>query len=232
MIIIGGCASTSPEQVGPGGSQTIPSLRAAFEHYVIQAGDALSVKVFGYPELTQNQLVRPDGKIIAKWVGEVQAVGLTPAELDAVLTEAYCEKIVRPELAVIMRSFGGLAVYVGGEVRRPGEIPLRGRLTPLQAIFSAGGDTEEAKLDSVILVRSYGEEPGEIMELDLTRSRESGTADIILQPCDILFVPETTIAKVDRFVNQYIYDIVPDLFRVRLQYSIDMRQKSTTELVQ
>jgi len=199
---------------------------------VIQSGDTLAVKVFGCPELTQSQVVRPDGKITVKLVGEVQALGLTPAELDAVLTEAYREKVVRPELAVIMRSFGGLAVFVGGEVRRPGEIPLRGRLTALQAIFCAGGNTEEAKLDSVILVRSLGKDTGEIMEVDLTQSTESGTADIILQPCDILFVPETTIAKVDRFANQYIYRIVPDLFRARLQYSIDMKKKSTTELVQ
>ena len=191
----------------------------------------LGIKVFGFPRLSQYQSVGLDGKITVHWVGEVQAAGLTPAELDSLLTDTYSEKIVRPELVVIIQSFEGHAVYVGGEVQKPGEIPYRGRLSALQAIVCAGGNTEEAKLDAVILVRSLGTEKSEIVELDLSQTHEKGTKEITLEPYDILFVPRTAIAKVDRFVGQYIHSIIPDAFRARLLFNIDMNPKSNEELI-
>jgi len=221
-VILGGCASTGPERRDPGISQPIPYRWCTVEQYVIQAGDHLRVRVFDYPELTQSQEVRSDGKISILLVGDVQAAGLTPAELDASLTEAYREKIVRPEVAVIMRSFGGYKVFVGGKVRKPGEIQLQGRLTALQAIFYAGGNTEEARLGSVILVRTFGLEKSEILKLDLSLPTKTGAGDIILQPYDILFVPPTTIARVDRFVDQYLHQILPDAFYAGLQYHTDL----------
>lgn len=231
LRVLGGCANTTPMQAGPGGSQPSSSRGNAVEPYVIHPGDMLGIKVFGFPRLSQYQAVGFDGKITVHWVGEVHAAGLTPAELDSLLTKVYSEKIVRPELVVIIQSFEGHAVYVGGEVREPGEIPYRGRLSALQAIVSAGGSTEEAKLEAVILVRSLGAENSEIIKLDLSRTLEKGTKDITLMPYDILFIPRTTIAKIDRFVDQYIHSIIPDTFRARLRFNTDIDPKSNEELI-
>ena len=221
-LLLGGCASTEPAQRAPEGSQSRPSRWCTVESYEIQNGDHLCVRVFGYPELRQCQLVRPDGKITLDLIGDIQAFGLTPAELDANLTEAYRSMIVHPELTVIMHSFGGYKVFVGGMVRMEREIPINGRLTALQALTIAGGSTEEGKLGSVLLVRSYGLEEGQVLELDLSRAAKTGDGDIVLQPFDIVFVPRTTIAKVDKFVQHYINYIIPESFQAALRITYDL----------
>jgi polysaccharide export outer membrane protein len=227
---LGGCTTTAPERKTAESAPFISLRRGPVERYVIQAGDALDVKIFGCPELTQQHRVRPDGKISSQLVGDVQASGFTPAELDEVLTTAYTKKILNPEVAVIMRSFGEHTVFVGGEVRQPGEIPLRGRLTAVQAIFYAGGNTEEARLGSVILVRISGEKKGEIIRVDLSRATKSGGGDILLRPYDIVFVPRTAIAKVDRFVEQYINGMLPEAFQARLSYVIGLNPEARAQL--
>jgi protein involved in polysaccharide export with SLBB domain len=193
------------------------------ERYVIQIGDELDVKVFGCPTMDQHQQVRPDGCISVEWMGEVRAAGLTPAELDSIVTTAYCRKLVEPELTVVMRSFQTHKVFVGGKVRRPGEIKLQGGLTALQAIFQAGGHTEEAKLESVILIRSLNKDQRKAFELDLKRTIETGEGDIVLQPYDILAVPPTRVAKLNLFVDKYINRIIPNNFWAGIFSHYDLR---------
>ncbi|MFC1890192.1 polysaccharide biosynthesis/export family protein [Thermodesulfobacteriota bacterium] len=222
VIALGGCTGTVPEPMGPDGLQPDGSRWSVVECYVILEGDILNIRVFGCPELAQTQRVRPDGKISLQIIGDIQASGLTPAELDAAITSAYSRTIVNPEATVIMRSFRGYTVFVGGSVNRPGEIKLHGRLTARQAITCAGGYTEEAKTASVLLVRSSVGSEREIMELDLSQQHRVGSPDIDLEPFDILFVPRTLIAHVDRFVAQYIDSIVPKVFGVKLHNSYDL----------
>jgi polysaccharide export outer membrane protein len=73
--------------------------------YVIRPGDQLDIKFFYNPELNESVTVRPDGKISLQLVDEVQASGLQPAELDAMLTEAYSRELKKPMVTVIVRSF-------------------------------------------------------------------------------------------------------------------------------
>jgi len=233
LVGFGGCAGNAAKGAGTKGSLGFSPLRwYPVDQYIIQIGDELDVKVFGYPELTQSHFVRPDGKIFAELVGDAQAYGLTPAELDTLLTKAYREKITCPEVAVIMRSFGGRTVFVGGTVHIPGEVPILGRLTAFQAILCAGGVTEEAKLGSVVLVRSFGKDESEIRKVNLSRTAVTGKGDFLLQPYDILFVPQTTIAKLDHFVEEYINGIVPTVFRANLGYTIDVNPESGADVAE
>ncbi len=200
------------------------------ERYVIQIGDELDLKVFGCPSMDQQQQVRPDGCIYLEWMGEVRAAGLTPAELDSIVTEGYRRKLVDPELTVVMRSFQTHKVFVGGKVHRPGEIRLQGGLTALQAIVHAGGHTEEAKLDSVILIRSFNKDQRKPFELNLKRMIETGEGDIVLQPYDIIAVPPTRVAKLNQFVDKYINRIIPDNFYAGLYYHINLRPIANTQI--
>ena len=84
--------------------------------YVIHAGDQLDIKFFYNPELNESVVVRPDGKISLQLIDEIQAAGLQPAELDQKLTDLYSRELKKPVLTVIVRSFTGQRVYVGGEV--------------------------------------------------------------------------------------------------------------------
>jgi polysaccharide export outer membrane protein len=88
------------------------------QEYKIQIGDQLDVKFFYNPELNEQVTVRPDGRISLQLVHEIIATGLTASELTDFLTKKYAPELKKPEITVIVRSFGaykirGVAVVPG-----------------------------------------------------------------------------------------------------------------------
>lgn len=180
--------------------------------YQLTSGDVIDVKFFYTPNLNETLTIRPDGKISLQLVDDIQAAGLTPSELDDILTSRYSSELLQPEIVVIVKTFSGHKVYVGGEVKNPNVIQLTGGLSVLQAIFNAGGYTDNAKLKNVIIIRKGDEEtPVKYLTVDLKSvlSKGKGEDDILLKPFDVVFVPKTTIAKVDLFVSQYFNQAIP-----------------------
>lgn len=193
----------------PGTSTTPPKPR----EYIIQPGDQLDIKFFYNPEINESVTVRPDGKISLQLVDEVQAAGLRPSQLDQVLTEKYAYELKKPMITVIVKSFGGQRIYVGGEVNRQGLFTLAGATTPLQAVLNAGGFRETANPASAIIIRKgLDNRPVPIqMNLKDVMQGKSESAHFLLQPDDIVYIPKTAIAKANKFVNQYIENLL--LFR-------------------
>ena len=62
-----------------------------------------------------------------------------------------------PELTVELKDFQKPRFVVGGEVDKPGQFELRGRITVLEAIAMAGGFKNSAKHSQVVLFRRYDE---------------------------------------------------------------------------
>ena len=173
--------------------------------------------------LNETVTVRPDGKISLQLVDEVQAAGLTPSKLDDMLTQKYSSELKKPMITVIVKSFEGQRIYVGGEVNRQGLITIAGNMTPLQAVLNAGGFKETASPESAIIIRKGPEnKPVPIaMNLDEAMHGKSGSADFLLQPDDVVYVPKSAIAKANKFVNQYIENLL--LFRgVSLGFSYEL----------
>jgi polysaccharide export outer membrane protein len=75
-------------------------------------------------------------------MGEKFAAGMTPLQLDCLITLKYSEFIQDPDVTVIVREFGGQQVHVLGEVNSPGGYPVERNMTLLQAVASAGGVKE------------------------------------------------------------------------------------------
>lgn len=181
--------------------------------YRIQPGDELEVKFFYNPELNQAQTVRPDGRISLMLLDDVKAAGLTPRELDDQLTRSYSAELKKPAVTIIVKSFSGQRVYVGGEVGRQGLIRFTPGMTPLEAVFDAGGFTEAAKpADAIVIRKKPGEEPV-FTRIDLKKALygDGESANFRLEPYDIVYVPKSGIAKANKFVRQYIQDLF--LFR-------------------
>jgi polysaccharide export outer membrane protein len=190
----------------------LPSVPQQEPEYVIQPGDQLDIRLFYNPELNEAVTVRPDGKISLQLLDDVQAAGLTPAELDGVLTKKYARELKQPVVTVIVRSFSGQRVYVGGEVNKPGLIDLTTGMTALQAVINAGGFRETAKPENAIVIRKGRDERPFPVRVDLNEALYGkNRADFQLQPYDIVYVPKTFIAKANKFVNEYIQQLL--LFR-------------------
>jgi polysaccharide biosynthesis/export protein len=208
VIIITGCgpAVKNPAPVGSVGTKAPP-----IEHeYRIRVGDQLSVKLFYNPELNHELVVRPDGKISLQLLQEVVAAGLTPAELNEVLKQGYSKHLEQPEITVVVNSFAGHKVYVGGEVSEPGVRELVGPTTVLQAVMMSRGFRETAKTDEVVVIRR-GDHNQPIIFTVNTEKIVDGTGldqDVNLIPYDTVLVPRSNIANVNLWIRQYLREAV------------------------
>jgi len=204
LVTAGGCAAHSAPPAAPSASVEPVAYR-------IQIGDQLDLQFYKTPELNTRVRVRPDGKIAVQLIDEVVAAGLTPAELDAQLTTAYSGELRAPQVTVSLVAHGARRVYVGGEVGQPTMLHLDGELTAFQAIQQAGGFAETAAPDSVVLIRrdAAGKSVGSTIDLRSVGSGRYPEHDPALQAQDIVFVPRSRIADVNRFVDQYIRKNLP-----------------------
>ena len=173
--------------------------------YLIRPGDKLSIKFFYNPELNEDVDVRPDGRISLQLVDEIQASGKTPSQLDAELTKKYSVELKRPAVTVILRSFSGQQIFVGGEVGRPQAIDLTPGMTPLQAVMNAGGFLDTADTSDIMVIRAGADNKPQTYALNLEHVADGTSADMAFQlhPGDVVFIHKTGIAKADVFMDQY-----------------------------
>jgi protein involved in polysaccharide export with SLBB domain len=179
--------------------------------YKLQVGDTLTIKFYRNPEIDQEVVIRPDGKVSLPFVDDVRCAGLTPAELDQDLTRRYVGELAIPDITVIVTELGGHRVYVDGEVTKPSMVALAGGMTMLNAISSAGGFKPGAIREQVILIRrdTAGKPVGHAVDLRKVIFGKSSEGDVLLQPYDIVYVPRSRIANANLWVQQYIRDMLP-----------------------
>ena len=157
--------------------------------YRIGREDVLDVAVWRDADLSRTLPVRPDGFISLPMVGEVRAEGRTPNELADELREALKAYVQEPRVTVIVREVNSSRVFITGEVANPGAYPLRGRISILQAIALAGGFTDFADRDAIVVLRRAGTEGNYIpvSYSDLVEQPEK-FEPLILRPGDTIIV--------------------------------------------
>ena len=196
------------KQVQSTQSKKLPEYRMGF-------GDVLEIKFFNNDKFNEIVSVRPDGRITLQRVGDIEVNGMTPSDLNQIVTESYSKIIINPDVTVFVREFGGNQIYVLGEVNEPGGFPIQQSMNLLQAIASAGGVTNAAKLSSVVVLRkkSSGELEAKKVNLSATiKGQENpGQIDLAIQPQDIVFVPKTFIANMSTFMKQIYDGVLPPL---------------------
>ena len=159
----------------------------------LSSGDTFEVRVFSEPDVGGTFQVNEDGSIDFPLIGRVVVVGKTQAELAALLEERLGDGYLRePQVTVILTARENLEVSVLGEVEKPGTFPFAEKLTLVQAISDAGGLTDVAHKRRIRLTRKTpaGPQTYEVSVKAITDGREP---DILLQPGDIIFVPESPI---------------------------------------
>lgn len=176
-----------------GGASAPPPEENPFDQspYVIGAGDMLAIRVWKNPELSVEVPVRPDGKISVPLVDDVQAQGLTAAELKEVIARELAEYVSNPDVTVVVRQVNSKRVHVIGEVRRSGPISLAGDQRVVDAISNAGGFSPYADKKSVKVIRRT--EDGEKtygFDYDAYVSGNAPGTNMLLQPGDTVVVPD------------------------------------------
>lgn len=158
--------------------------------YVIEPNDVLEVFVWKEPDLSRKVLVRPDGRISFPLVQDLQAAGLTPAELKAKVEELLQQYIAAPNVTVIVDAIQHYRIYVTGKVTSPGSFMMEKPLTVLQAISFAGGFAEFADENEIKIVRVYG---NDYVYLDFNYKDvikgKNTSQNIVLRSGDVVVVP-------------------------------------------
>ena len=137
----------------PAGSQPAEKGRSD-DSYVIGADDVLSINVWKEPDVSRSVTVRSDGKISLPLVGELQASGETPRQLEQEITKRLQSYISEPEVTVIVTESKSQRINILGMVARPGTYMLTGSATVLDAIAMAGGFKDFAKKKSIYVLRA------------------------------------------------------------------------------
>ena len=121
--------------------------------YIIGENDMLDIDVWKEKEISRQIPVRPDGKISLPLIGEIQASGLTPLQLQNNITQDLKAYIDNPEVTVIVDDPRSHNFNIVGQVARPGTYQLSEAMTVLDAIADAGGFKDFAKETKIYVLR-------------------------------------------------------------------------------
>ena len=140
--------SSQPDAVKAAAPPTTSS-----DEFVIGPGDVLAINVWKETEISKVIPVRSDGRISLPLIGEMQASGLTPKQLETEITKRLKDYVADPSVTVVVQEIKSQKINVLGMVVRPGSYAVTNALTVLDAIALAGGFRDFAKQKSIYVLR-------------------------------------------------------------------------------
>jgi len=180
---------TSKGAAPPTTATAEPSTTDAAE-YKIGPQDVLKIDVWKEDQLTRAVPVRPDGKITMPLLNDVQAAGMTPVELAAVIRDGLKKYINEPQVTVTVTEINSRRIYVSGEVLRPGAYSLLPNMTVLQALSTSVGFTQFARVKNIYVLRTEnGKQVKHLFNYKDAINGKKPEENIVLQPGDVIVVP-------------------------------------------
>ena len=214
-VLLFGCTSQ------PDFQSRITAPKAALvrtQDYHVGATDTIQVEVRGQADLARVVVVRPDGKVTLRLLGDVYVSGMTPAEIDDKLTRMYNEFIVGADVTVSVLGMSSQQIFVWGQVPREGPQPYTGELTVQQAISRAGGVLHRAEPKAIQVTRN-----NKVWKVNLDDIVIHGKTDqnMYLRPGDIVFVPMNGFARAGFALDNIFFPVRSFFSFVFLGDSVD-----------
>jgi polysaccharide export outer membrane protein len=186
LVLGGGCstptASSFPDQPAAAATSSDPTL--------LVPGDVIKLEFPGAPELSQQQRIRPDGRITLPIIGEIAAAGETFVAFQKELEAKYNSQLKNSEVLISLDSSSTRTITVDGFVRGAGTIPCEHPMTAFEAIMMAGGFTEDADMKKVQVIRMINGQDRSVF-VDLRAAMRGNPAPALkVQAGDIIYVPE------------------------------------------
>jgi polysaccharide biosynthesis/export protein len=186
ILVLAACASSYPPA---------PSAAAAPDYnYKIGPGDNLSIVVWRNPELSMMVPVRPDGKISAPLIDDLDAMDKNPTTLARDIEKELGKFIRDPVVTVIVTGFVGPyseQIRVVGEAARPQTLPYKQKMTALDVMIAVGGMTEFADGNRATILRTSESNAQYSIRLRDLIKRGDVSANVDMKPGDILIIPQS-----------------------------------------
>jgi polysaccharide biosynthesis/export protein len=195
-----------------------PALAA---EYIVGPQDRLAITVFDEPTLTKTVTVDSDGTFEFPLVGRVKAGGLAVRQITADLKKRLGPPdgfLVNPQVNIEVETYRSQVVYVNGQVRAPGAVPLKGAMTIMDVLAQAGSPTSEAGPYIEIYRKPAGQTAQGPLDPSKAPAAERITMDdlrngraqqILLRDGDTVNVPKAQTFIVNGFVrtpNTYVLE--------------------------
>jgi polysaccharide export outer membrane protein len=178
-------AASSAQPLAPSGNKPHD------DSFVIGNDDVLAINVWKETDLSRSIQVRSDGKISLPLVGEVQAAGRTPLQLEYVIATKLLNYITKPEVTVMVEQINSEKFNILGQVAKPGSYSLALAPTVVDAIATAGGFRDFAKQKAIYILRQKaggGESRIDFNYKDFIKGKNS-RQNVKLEPHDTVVVP-------------------------------------------
>jgi polysaccharide biosynthesis/export protein len=190
-----------------------PEPQTEDTHRLIQlgVGDAVSVRVYGQPDMDGVVAVSDDGTINLPLIGAVNVVGLSPIEAAKRIQEELKNRqlLIDPQVTIAVVQSHSQRVSVLGEVHTPGRYPIDAATNVVDLLAQAGGITP-AGADYVYVLRpdSNGHSQRFLVDLKGITNAKDALPTQSLQGGDSVYVPQA-----EQF---YIYGEVgtPGMYRL------------------
>jgi protein involved in polysaccharide export with SLBB domain/GT2 family glycosyltransferase len=179
------------------------TIRKNQNAYLLGAGDKIKLTVYGYDDLSGEQMILPDGRINLPLVGALQVANLSVEDATTLVSQRLSPYINRPQVSLAVLSLRALRVNIVGEVNQPGPQVLAQQVTPnsasvsqnivltmSRALLAAKGITSRADLSSVELHRRLVDGSIGVSHYDLWSNLMGKTdfIDPVLQDGDTIIV--------------------------------------------
>jgi protein involved in polysaccharide export with SLBB domain len=176
--------------------------------YRLVPGDHLSIDLGPKPDPSQEYLhevvIRPDGRITVHPIGDVVAAGLTPMELQRSIVTLLSAELRAPRATVEVVSMAANQVHVLGRVEHPGMFPALPFMTVTQAVAAAGGFSNDASRNSVLLIHRQGPRTVSVSRLPLEKVlKGQSLVDPPVSRFDIVYVPRSSVGNMNIFLKSF-----------------------------
>jgi polysaccharide biosynthesis/export protein len=179
-----------------------PVLEHRYPRYVLHRQDVLYLSFPLSPELNQAVTVQPDGYISLESTRSVYVQGMTLPELVLAVNNAYAGILHDPIIDAELTDFQKPFFTVSGQVGKPGQYELRADITVAEALAVAGGMTMMTAKTQIFLFHRTSDQWFEVKKInlkDILRGKNVNE-DAMIQPGDMIYVPEKFIANFRKYV--------------------------------
>lgn len=187
-------------------------LIAFSEEYTIGEGDVLDIKVYENDDLSTTVRVSSNSTIRVPLLGEISIKDLTVSQVSSKIERLYADGyLVSPQVDVFIKEHRSKKAVILGQVKNPGQYEIRGKVTILEFISTAGGLTTDAGGTATIKRLSASGENKDQIVLDLEKLIKKGdvSLNILVQDNDNIYISKAKTYYVSGEVtkpNQYVYE--------------------------
>lgn len=188
-LVLTGCPPAAPSTY----RDIKVDVRSTIQAAALGAGDEFEVRVYEEPTLSGVYVVSPTGQIDYPLLGSLTAEGLSASQIAAMIRSRLGERYLRnPYVTVLVKSLTSKKIFVLGEVRNPGRIAYTERMSIVEAITVVGGFASLAERNYTIVTRTDASGMQRI-PVPVEKIMQGRAANFLLQPGDIVYVPETVL---------------------------------------